>query len=106
MTTIQDCLTGAFQQLLSVGGVRVVPSTGGEVLAVVAQAVEFNDPVQSPKVRQPVYTRVACKAGAVANPALVSQFKESSTGRIHTTLRYTEDVMGIKDEWICERQRT
>lgn len=105
MTTIQQSLNSGFDMLLQHGGHKLVTSAGQTVTAIVQDAPEVVDPTDTLQAQTPVYARVACKLGAVTAPRTVTGFTDTA-GKTFTVLRYVQDVFGIKDEWLCEKQRT
>lgn len=104
MTTIQDALTSGFDALLEVGGQKLTASTGDVLLCLVEEAPELADPTDNLQSKTPVYARVACKAGAIDSPRTVQTFTDEA-GKVYTVLRYEENVFGIKEQWITEKQR-
>ena len=105
MTTIEEALGQGFDVLLATGARSYSASTGETVPMLVEDAPEIGDPMQPLQAKTPLYARLSCKDGAVAAPYGVATFTEAGTGKIYTVLRYEEDLMGVSQRWLCEKQR-
>lgn len=105
MTTIEEALALGFDSLLSVGGRVMAADTGESVSMIVEDAPELAEPMDMPKAKSPIYARLSCRAASVAAPYTVKTFTESGTTKIYTVLKYEEDLMGVSQQWLCEKQR-
>ncbi len=105
MTTIEEALAQGLDVLIEVGARGFSADTGETISMLVEDAPDIGDPTNMPQAKSPIYARLTCKAGLVASPYTVATFTDATTSKTYRVLKFEEDLLGISQRWLCEKQR-
>lgn len=105
MSSASDMLLEAADVLLENHGDILTASTGDSVLCKVEVLPVIPEPGEILQSKSPVFAKVECKWGTIANPRTITRFTESS-GRFFKVLKYEEAADHIWHSWVCEVQRS